>query len=77
VVSETFSCDQDTRPESEKSQPEEGSSNDGSGGDLPPCFVQPAHLWGSKHEQYPHVNRGEAPLVNSPTGATPPPLPPF
>ena len=35
------------------------------------------HLWGNKHEQYPNVNRGEAPLVNSPTGATPPPLPPF
>jgi phospholipid/cholesterol/gamma-HCH transport system substrate-binding protein len=84
VVSETFSCAQDTRPEAEKSEPEEGGSTDGSGapgsgagGDLPPCFVQPAHLWGSPHEQYPNVNRGEAPLVNSPTGATPPPIPPF
>jgi phospholipid/cholesterol/gamma-HCH transport system substrate-binding protein len=76
VVSESFSCDQDTRPEAEKSQPQEGSSTDGSGGDLPPCFVQPAHLWGTKHEQYPNVNRGEAPLVNTPTGPTPPPLPP-
>ncbi|HKP91690.1 MAG TPA: MlaD family protein [Thermoleophilaceae bacterium] len=77
VVSESFSCAQDTRPEAEKSQPQEGSSSDGSSGDLPPCFVQPAHLWGSVHEQYPNVNKGEAPLVNSPTGATPPPLPPF
>jgi virulence factor Mce-like protein len=77
VVSESFSCAQDTRPEAEKSQPTEGSSTDGSGGDLPPCFVQPAHLWGTKHEDYPNVNRGEAPLVNSPTGSTPPPLPPF
>jgi phospholipid/cholesterol/gamma-HCH transport system substrate-binding protein len=77
VVSEGFSCAQDTRPEAEKSEPEEGGSTDGSGGDLPPCFVQPAHLWGNPHEQYPNVNKGEAPLVNSPTGATPPPIPPF
>ena len=41
--------------------------------DLPPCFVQPAHLWG--HTMYPHVDKGRAPLVNSPTGPTPPPLP--
>src|SRR3954453_21686253 len=84
VVSESFSCAQDTRPEAEKSQPQEGTSTDGggapgsgAGADLPPCFVQPAHLWGTKHEDYPNVNRGEAPLVNTPTGSTPPPLPPF
>jgi hypothetical protein len=84
VASEGFSCAQDPRPEAEKSQPEEGASTDGagapgsgSGSDLPPCFVQPANLWGNPHEQYPNVNRGEAPLVNAPTGATPPPLPPF
>jgi phospholipid/cholesterol/gamma-HCH transport system substrate-binding protein len=73
VVSETFTCDQDKRPEAEKSQPQDPAG----GPDLPPCFVQPAVLWGTKHEDYPNVNRGEAPLVNSPTGATPPPIPPF
>jgi len=70
VVSESFSCAQDTR--SDKTQPDDqpGDTND-----LPPCFVQPAHLWG--HTMYPHVSRGAAPLVNSPTGSTPPPLPGF
>jgi virulence factor Mce-like protein len=73
VVSESFSCAQDDRPEAEKSDP----LDEPGGNDRPPCFVQPAHLWGNPHEQYPNVNRGEAPLVNSPTGSTPPPLPPF
>ena len=77
VVSESFSCAQDPRPESEKSQPEEADPSQPGSMDLPPCFVQPASLWGSPHQDYPNVNRGEAPLVNSPTGSTPPPLPPF
>jgi hypothetical protein len=40
--------------------------------------VQPAHLWpGINNLRYPHVDKGRAPLVNSPTGSTPPPLPPI
>jgi virulence factor Mce-like protein len=72
VVSESWTCNQDTR--GDKTVPLEGADVTGSQ-DLPPCFVQPAHLW--DHKRYPNVNKGEAPLVNSPTGATPPPLPSF
>jgi phospholipid/cholesterol/gamma-HCH transport system substrate-binding protein len=70
VVSEGFICSQDTRPNKTEPQDESGDTND-----LPPCFVQPAQLWG--HTQYSNVTKGTAPLVNSPTGATPPPLPGF
>jgi phospholipid/cholesterol/gamma-HCH transport system substrate-binding protein len=72
VVSETFSCNQDSR--ADKTVPFEGGDTSGSQ-DLPPCFVQPAHIWGGT--QYPRVSKGKAPLVNSPTGATPPALPSF
>jgi virulence factor Mce-like protein len=70
VVSESWSCSQAGGTQRD---PVEGSSQGGDGGDLPPCFVQPAHLWGGT--MYPQVTRGKAPLINSPTGSTPPPLP--
>jgi phospholipid/cholesterol/gamma-HCH transport system substrate-binding protein len=72
VVSDSWTCNQDTRPD--KDQPFEGGDSSGSQ-DLPPCFVQPAHLWG--HTRYPVLTRGKAPLVPSPTGPTPPALPKF
>jgi virulence factor Mce-like protein len=72
VVSESWTCNQDTR--ADKTVPFEGGDISGSQ-DLPPCFVQPAHLWG--HTSYPFLSRGKAPLVPSPNGATPPPLPKF
>jgi virulence factor Mce-like protein len=70
VVSDSWTCNQDTR--ADKTVPFEGDDLSGSQ-DLPPCFVQPPHLWG--HQRYPTVDKGEAPLVPSPTGVTPPALP--
>jgi phospholipid/cholesterol/gamma-HCH transport system substrate-binding protein len=72
VVSESWTCNQDTRDD--KTVPFEGGDSSGSQ-DLPPCFVQPNHLWGN--QRYPNVNKGKAPLVPSPTGATPPAIPAF
>ncbi len=79
VVSESWTCNQDTRGPSEWPKPFDPSGDPSGGSDLPPCFVQPAHLWpgGSVHQRYPNVNKGLAPLVNSPTGPTPPALPPI
>src|SRR5438105_167360 len=68
VVSDSWTCTQDTRGPAQWPFPEDTSMTD-----LPPCFVQPAALWG--HQRYPNVHKGEAPLVNSPTGPTPPSLP--
>jgi len=68
VVSDSWTCTQDTRGPAQWPFPEDTSMSD-----LPPCFVQPAALWG--HQRYPNVHKGEAPLVNSPTGPTPPSLP--
>jgi hypothetical protein len=70
VVSDSWTCTQDPRGPAQWPNPVDTPMQD-----LPPCFVQPAHLWG--HQRYPNVHRGEAPLVNSPTGPTPPPLPPI
>jgi phospholipid/cholesterol/gamma-HCH transport system substrate-binding protein len=70
VVSESWTCNQDTRPPSQWPFPVDTPSVQ-----LPPCFVQPATLW--SHTRYPNIHKGEAPLVNSPTGPTPPALPPI
>jgi virulence factor Mce-like protein len=68
VVSESWSCQQAGGTQRDPVDPPGDGSTD-----LPPCFVQPAHLWGGT--MYPQVTKGRAPLINSPTGPTPPPLP--